>query len=700
MIDRLPARTVLRSVLRTAVRNSNRTLVSQMKAPLFSTELIRGVGELTLVPTGSNARRCLDNEGNWQLLKPEELGEYGSRRVENLLAFSEDFSQTGVDEWDTNTTMTVSTGVSDPSGGTTAATLTATGTTSVFGSALTGVSGHSYIESMWVRRRTGTGVVSFVVGDNVEQAITASLSANWQRFSAADITSSATLRCYVVLATSGDEVDIAFAQLEESTGRADTTTPSEYVSTGVGTGSELWTDLPDTIDSGWTDNGDDTYTCDGTNNANINQLVPAGDIGDGGTFLVEAEILVRNSGGMRLLVYGPDDVGIATNMNSVGVHREVIHIDTATATTTNAVIINSNVSFNGTVGNISVKRINHGVNVDGVQSFTYLDASTVNSNVVTEARGADIPASTLKGYFAEGAATNNALWSRDFTKASWVKTNITPVKNATGIDGRPSSASTLTATAGNGTAFQTVTIVSAAFNTSFWVKRKTGTGTIEITDNNGTNYTDITSLINPSTFTLVEINRTQANPVFGFRIVTSADAIEVDFAGLVDNPTSTSPIETDGSTKTRPDSTKATLDLANFSDSEGSMEFELTPFFNVATGAEQGLVTPNSGSSTLIRILSTPAKSLRMSDETTATSFNNAWSTPGQTITVKLIWSTVTGKMSFSVDGAAATEVTFDGSFGPSGALTLFKSLTLGAAMKNLKTYKRDKGNLWLSLDF
>jgi hypothetical protein len=50
-----------------------------------------------------------------------------------------------------------------------------------------------------------------------------------------------------------------------------------------------------------------------------------------------------------------------------------------------------------------------------------------------------------------------------------------------------------------------------------------------------------------------------------------------------------------------------------------------------------------------------------------------------------------------SIDGVALTETAFDGSFSPSGAITLMKSLTLGASIKGLKIYRRDKGSAWLA---
>lgn len=144
----------------------------------------------------------------------------------------------------------------------------------------------------------------------------------------------------------------------------------------------------------------------------------------------------------------------------------------------------------------------------------------------------------------EGNRTNDALWCRDKTNAAWVKTNITAVKDATGLDGSSNSASTLTATAANGTCLQTVTKASDENVYSVYVKRKTGSGDIDLTDDNGTTYVTITGLSTASWTRYALPKRTQANPVFGFRIVTSGDEIEVDVSQLEAGPGASSLIIT------------------------------------------------------------------------------------------------------------------------------------------------------------
>lgn len=148
-------------------------------------------------------------------------------------------------------------------------------------------------------------------------------------------------------------------------------------------------------------------------------------------------------------------------------------------------------------------------------------------------------------YKTETNSTNEALHNRDFTNAVHVKTNITAVKDATGLDDIANSASTLTATAANGTFFQTVTKVSDENTYSIDVRRLTGTGVVELSDDGGSTFTDITAIINStSAYSRFEITSTQANPSFGGRIVTSGDEIEVDFQQLETFRCPTSRIET------------------------------------------------------------------------------------------------------------------------------------------------------------
>ncbi len=146
------------------------------------------------------------------------------------------------------------------------------------------------------------------------------------------------------------------------------------------------------------------------------------------------------------------------------------------------------------------------------------------------------------GYLSEGARSNlvggtNAL-VRDMSSASWVATNVTK-GTTTGIDGTGAAAATLTASAGNGTILYTPGLGAADRTYSFWAKRITGSGTIQITED-GSTFTTIT-VTDTVNWTQYQIDSGSIVPVVGFKIVTNGDAIAVDFnmleAATFANPT-------------------------------------------------------------------------------------------------------------------------------------------------------------------
>jgi hypothetical protein len=153
------------------------------------------------------------------------------------------------------------------------------------------------------------------------------------------------------------------------------------------------------------------------------------------------------------------------------------------------------------------------------------------------------------GLLVEGARTNVVLRNRDLTNAAWTKTNITAAKDQVGVDGEANSASSIEATAGNGTVLQSITLASSARFQSAYVKRLVGTGTIEMTMNGGSTWTAVTVT---ASWTRVSIpTATLANPNVGFRIVTSGDKIAVDFVQNENGAFASSPVATEASQVTR-----------------------------------------------------------------------------------------------------------------------------------------------------
>jgi hypothetical protein len=190
--------------------------------------------------------------------------------------------------------------------------------------------------------------------------------------------------------------------------------------------------------------------------------------------------------------------------------------------------------------------------------FTVTRASTklrIGSNGLYGSVANNVPAfefntdGSYRGLLVEPGATNLALNSRNLTTASWTATNVTTAQTATGADGGANSATTLTASAGNGTVLQAITSASASRVFSAVVRRRTGTGVVEITQDNGSTWTAIT--LTSSFQRFATPNQTLTNPTVGFRIVTSGDAIDVDFTQAETGSVATSPIVTTAGTASR-----------------------------------------------------------------------------------------------------------------------------------------------------
>lgn len=140
----------------------------------------------------------------------------------NLITNSQNFSA-----W-TLIAASLTTGVTDPLGGTTAATVTATG---AYGgiSILTASPGSvtTLVSSFWARRRTGTGNIAIYVPSGTANSLI-TLTNEWQRFWITGAPGAVNSYVRVEIAVVGDAIDIAFGQLEPVTYQ---TTPGPYVAT-------------------------------------------------------------------------------------------------------------------------------------------------------------------------------------------------------------------------------------------------------------------------------------------------------------------------------------------------------------------------------------------------------------------------------------------------------------------------------------
>lgn len=163
---------------------------------------------------------------------------------------------------------------------------------------------------------------------------------------------------------------------------------------------------------------------------------------------------------------------------------------------------------------------------------TYIDANRVLQTAAANTARFDHDPVTgaIRGLLIEAGATNLMLYSRDCTQAAWnTVTNMTALKDQTGIDAAATSASSLLATNTNAVITQSITSASATRTFSAYVKRLVGTGTVSITVD-GSAYTDVTSSLVLNEWVRVSVTQAAVtNPVVGFKLATSADKIAVDY---------------------------------------------------------------------------------------------------------------------------------------------------------------------------
>jgi len=557
-------------------------------APLLTTIVpATAAGSAAATFTRATAATVIDHDGIVRRALSGEARFHGARRVENLIhtagAGTAD-SESPFTGWNTGT-MTVTPSVADPLGTNTAATITATGADQAFYAVCTvpyGVfgDGRRFVNSGWIRRRAGSGLVS--LRDTNNQTNYINVTDSWQRFVSPAAIAQAGTTCFNVvhIVASGDAVDIAFMQTEEVTGKSNAA-PSEYVSVGVAS-SPYHGAAVDGVKYFPTANGNWSNLLSASEEFNL----PAWAESPGGVTVgtnVSPNVETAPDGTLtadKIYETGTTDehrrgtsiVGLATDrarrfsFYAKAAERSVVRCWSWAGGDTSAQLFDLSTgavsgSLNPTTENVGNGWWRCSCNVsattahflvigpassmaDGESMYlgtvswgiyvwgAMLEVGTtthayVPSHTVGEGTGAAIADATLRGYWYEQAATNRCLRSEEFDNAAWTKTNLTVTPNiAPAPDGTVTS-DVLQSTAANGTCIQDLGVVASAPKTgSVWLSRRAGSSAIQLTMDGGATWTTVVPPVTPL-WQRFAIKQTLANEDFGIRLVGNGDMVDV-----------------------------------------------------------------------------------------------------------------------------------------------------------------------------
>jgi hypothetical protein len=128
------------------------------------------------------------------------------------------------------------------------------------------------------------------------------------------------------------------------------------------------------------------------------------------------------------------------------------------------------------------------------------------------------------------ARVNLLTKTQELDDAAWTATDLTATDGAADPNGG-STADTLEATGANGTVTQSITAVAASHIFSVWMRRKTGTGNVDITCHSGGTWVTQTITSDWARYSVTQ-TLTAGTCTPGIRIVTSGDEVEAWGADL------------------------------------------------------------------------------------------------------------------------------------------------------------------------
>jgi len=256
---------------------------------------------------------------------------------------------------------------------------------------------------------------------------------------------------------------------------------------------------------------------------------------------------------------------------------------------------------------------------------------------------------------AEGR-TRETLQPRDLTQASWTKTNVTAAKTALGVTGAADSATTLTATAANGTVLQAITSASANRAFSAHVRSRSASNLIiDMTCDGGTTWQAVA--VNAAYLRLAVTQATVTNPSYGFRLRANGDSIDVDFAQGEIGAFASPPIWGIESAAQARDVTQVTLPASTINDIA-----QTTAIGNVPSTTADGLLLGRAGFGLVAYWNSTAAK---IYDGTNGASVGIG--VPSN-VFHRIVSRYSAAGMAITLDGSTVVKTPFDGAMGNAGA--------------------------------
>lgn len=292
------------------------------------------------------------------------------------------------------------------------------------------------------------------------------------------------------------------------------------------------------------------------------------------------------------------------------------------------------------------------------------DVSGVLQSVAVDIPCFEYIAGTYVGYSQEPQRQNIALYSQEFNQGgTWAATNVTVATNSIAAPDAATTAETLTATAGNATVLQAITSAQADRVFSLYIKRKTGTGNIDLTVDNGGSWATVVV-----TSSWVRHTITQAivtDPTIGIRIVTDTDAIYVWQSDCEIGSAETSIIPTTIAAVTRAvdDLQLPVADGVNFRNSAGMLFAGVTFGLGDAHPASAAaLIALRTSSFSILRWHTTDGI-ISSWDGANQVSYDGGSFVAGTTYETYVRWTASSATFQIGYDGSSGSAATYDGAF-------------------------------------